>query len=116
MQVPGGQQVGGENVVAPAPEVAFEDPILRATREELRRFVGKRVQLFVAGSTVPDLTPLDTDGTLMSVGDSLVVLRPGHGPNAGRDMRLSLHSLTGFVPLAGFDPKVGRGQAVPPSR
>lgn len=98
--------------VAPvaAPELSLEDPLVRATRAELRRFVGQRVQLVLAAGGVPEITPWDTDGTLVAVGDSLITLRPGHGPNAGAELRLSLQGLLGFIPLTGMDPQAPRWQ------
>lgn len=93
---------------AAAPELSLEDPLVRATRDALRRLVGQRVQLLIAGQAVPEIGPWDTDGMLTGVGESLVALRPGHGPNAGREIRFSLHSVLGFIPLPGMDPGMPR--------
>jgi|GEM_PF-3862849 len=95
-----------------APEISMEDPMVRATRAELRQWVGQRVQLLLAASAVPEITPWDTDGTLVSVGESLVTLRPAHGPNAGAEIRYALQGLLGFIPLSGMDPTAPRWEAV----
>ncbi|HEY8418129.1 MAG TPA: hypothetical protein VIK93_08875 [Limnochordales bacterium] len=95
-----------------APEMSLEDPLTRATRAELRQWVGQRVQLLLAANAVPEITPWDTDGILVSVGESLITLRPGHGPNAGAEIRYALQGLMGFIPLIGMDPAAPRWEAV----
>lgn len=90
------------------PEVSLEDPLVKATRAELRRWVGQRVQLIVPAHTMPDVGPWDTDGVLVDVRHSLVVLRPLHGPNAGLEIRYPISTVQGFAPLERIDPSINR--------